>query len=178
MSEYAHVTRMRLLNRLLHVNYKALSDLSFDDRYELDIVSSPLLVPETSINQLEGAGNLAVLLWTFVLYNGLIGLLKERPAELILPSLSKVLFFENDTWFKDFKDGYSFTVPPTVEAARVGIFLVAGYYLNVLITNSFDGDAFWGYAIAGSLTHLHLFTYTYSLYSLISLHVCRCNIHS
>ena len=169
---------MRLLNRLLHVNYKALSDLSFDDRYELDIVSSPLLVPETSINQLEGAGNLAVLLWTFVLYNGLIGLLKERPAELILPSLSKVLFFENEQWFKDFKDGYSFSVPPTVEAARVGIFLVAGYYLNVLITNSFDGDAFWGYAIAGSLTHSLLFSHTYSLYSLISLHIYRCNIHS
>lgn len=74
---------MRLLNRLMHVNYKALGDLSFDDRYEVD-VAAPLLVPQTSIVDLEGGSNLAVLLWTFVLYNGIIGILSNRPAELIL----------------------------------------------------------------------------------------------
>ena len=49
------------------------------------------------------------------------------------------------------QDGYAFNVPPSIEAARVGIFLVTGYYLNLLITNSFEGDVFWGYAFAGAI---------------------------
>jgi len=82
---------MRLINRLTHVNYKALSDLSFDDRYDVD-VATPLLLPQTSISDLDGGANLAVLLWTFVLYNGILGVLSNRPAELILVySFSRIL---------------------------------------------------------------------------------------
>ncbi len=31
------------------------------------------------------------------------------------------------------------------------IFFVTGYYLNLLITNSFEGDVFLGYAFAGAI---------------------------
>ena len=82
----------------MHVNYKALGDLSFDDRYEVDM-AAPLLVPQTSISALEGGSNLAVLLWTFVLYNGIIGILNNRPAELILVLTHSLARYNQCNWY-------------------------------------------------------------------------------
>ncbi len=112
---------------------------------------SESLVPDISIVNLEGGGNLGLILWAFLLYQGLVPD-RGRPAEWILPFVVKILNAEEDQWYKDHQDGYDFTVPPTAEAVRTAIFFAAGYYVNLLVLNSFDNDAFWCWSIAGSLS--------------------------
>jgi len=109
------------------------------------------LAPVTDIQTLEGAGNLGVLLWAFVLYQGVFTT-AGRPADWLLNVFGVLPGLDEETWFKDFKAGFSYTVPPAVEAGRVAFFLVLGFYVCGLTTSAFDGDAYWGWAVPGSLT--------------------------
>lgn len=116
----------------------------------LDPAAPALLEPITTIVQLEGAANLGVLLWAFVLYQGPFTT-SGRPAEWVLPIVAKGLNCEKEQWYLDYKEGFKFSVPPAVELVRVLFFLSLGYYVDMLTIASFDGDSYWGWAISGSL---------------------------
>ena len=104
-----------------------------------------ILIPDTSIQTLDGGFNLGFLLFTFVLYNGIFGKI-GRPADWLLPVLSKATQQEETEWFKDFKEGYSYDVPPIVEALRVAVFALLGYGLETVWVASFGGDTFWAWS--------------------------------
>lgn len=125
--------------------------------------STPMLVPDNSIATLDGGENLGLILWAFVLYNGLFAI-SGRPAEWVLPVLARVVgvdvdntnsttdsYKDQDAWYRDYSDGYSFEVPPSVEFIRFGMFAILGYYANVFIVSSLGGDAFWGWSIGACL---------------------------
>ena len=96
------------------------------------------LLPDTSINSLDGGINLGAILFTFVLYNGLFGK-AGRPADWVLPVVARALGEEQSSWFKDYTDGFSFAVPPTVEFLRFGFFAVLGWYTNLAWIAALDG---------------------------------------
>lgn len=109
------------------------------------------IAPVTDIQALEGAGNLGILLWAFVLYQGIFTT-AGRPADWLLNVFGLLPGVKEALWYRDFKAGFAHTVPPAVEAGRVAFFLVLGFYVCGLTTSAFDGDAYWGWAIPGSLT--------------------------
>jgi hypothetical protein len=109
------------------------------------------IVPNTSIESLDGAENLGALLFTIVIYQGL-GITKRRPAEFVLPFVVKVFNQEDAQWYKDYQEGFAFSVPPVIEAARVAMFGVLGWYTNIALVAALDGDAFWGWSTAACLT--------------------------
>ena len=110
----------------------------------------PMLVPDTSIVVLEGAGNLGTLLWAFILYQGIFTI-AGRPADWILPIIVKAFpGTEKEQWFLDFSDGFAFNVPPQIEGARVAFFLLLGYYTAMATVAAFDGDNYWAWAIPGA----------------------------
>ena len=88
---------------------------------------------------------MGLLLFTFVLYNGLFGK-AGRPADWVLPALAKVTQQEGETWFTDFKDGYLYDVPPAVEALRVTFFGLAAFALETAWVSTFEGDTFWAWS--------------------------------
>lgn len=110
-----------------------------------------LLEPVTTISSLNGGGNLAVLLWSYVLYQGLLTT-SGRPAEWVLPLFVTIFQQQEEQWYLDYQEGYSFTVPPLIEASRCFFFVVLGYYISSTLIASLDGDAFWGWATSGALS--------------------------
>jgi hypothetical protein len=110
------------------------------DRMSKAVASAGTLLPDTSINSLDGGINLGAILFTFVLYNGLFGK-AGRPADWVLPIAAKVAGEEQSLWFKDFSDGFSFQVPPTVEFLRFGFFAVLGWFTNLAWIAALDGCA-------------------------------------
>ena len=98
-------------------------------------------IPNTSIDTLEGGDNLGTLLWSYILYNGIFT--NGKPADWYLPVVTKVFSNDNDEWYKDYIDGYSFQVPILIEAVRFATFFILGYYVNLTIINLFDSDSFW-----------------------------------
>lgn len=121
------------------------------------IINNP--VPNNSIDTLEGGDNLGTLLWSYILYNGLFT--NGKPADWYLPVASKVFNNDNDEWYKDYIDGYSFEVPVLIEAVRFATFFALGYYVNLAIITLFDSDSFWYY-------HYHLDHYYHHYHHLIS----------
>lgn len=126
-------------------------DISSTDKPIYTPPSYSVIEPITTVATFDGAYNLGVLLWGFVLYQGIFTT-AGRPADWVLPLLGPLFSVEKETWYQDFKDGYSFTVPPIIEAARCLMFLFLGYYANRLIIAGFDNDLYWGWAISGALT--------------------------
>jgi hypothetical protein len=119
------------------------SDLSAIDRTEFPAVSE-MIVPNIDVHELDGGSFLGVLLWTYVLYNGLSDF---RPADITLTYIAKLLKQEDETWFKDFSDGYYFFCPPVIEFVRVSIFFGLGFLANTYTIKSLEGDMFWGWSI-------------------------------
>lgn len=116
-------------------------DISSDDKIErisAAATSAGSLLPDTSINALDGAVNLGAILFTFVLYNGLFGR-AGRPADWVLPIAAKALGEEQADWYKDYSEGFSFSVPPTVEFLRFGFFAVLGWFTNLAWIAALDG---------------------------------------
>ena len=126
------------------------SDLSASDPLSSSVLPSSELVPNIDIHPLDGGSFLGLLLWSYVLYNGLFGL-AGRPADWLLPSLAKVLKEEEKEWFKDFSEGFSYFCPPPLELLRVALFLSLGFLVNSACIASFDGDDFWTWSIATCL---------------------------
>ena len=110
-----------------------------------EIQQQSVLIPDTSIQTLDGGWNLGFLLFTYVLYNGIFGKI-GRPADWLLPSLSKVTQQEETEWYKNFQEGYSYDVPPLVEALRVAVFAILGFGLETAWVASFGGDTFWAWS--------------------------------
>lgn len=96
------------------------------------------LLPDTSINALDGAVNLGAILFTFVLYEGLFGK-AGRPADWVLPVAAKALGEEQSDWYKNYAEGYAFQVPPTVELLRFSFFAVLGWFTNLAWIAALDG---------------------------------------
>lgn len=121
---------------------------------QLDGINTPapaLLEPVTTISSLDGGGNLAVLLWSYILYQGLLTT-SGRPAEWVLPLFVTIFQQQEEQWYLDYQEGYSFTVPPLIEASRCLFFLVLGFYTSSIVIASLDGDSFWGWATSGALS--------------------------
>lgn len=133
------------------------------------IAQTPVLVPDNSVISLDGGDNLGLLLWAFVLYNGLFAV-SGRPADWIIPVMARVAgvnidAIENnsgestgntnspaqDAWYRDYKDGYAFECPPLVELYRFAFFVIIGYYADALVVAGFGGDSFWGWSIGACL---------------------------
>ena len=110
-----------------------------------DIERQAALLPDTTIQTLDGGFNLGFLLFTFVLYNGLFGK-AGRPADWVLPALAKVTQQENKGWFANYKEGYFYNVPPAVEALRVLLFGLTALGVETAWINAFDGDTFWAWS--------------------------------
>jgi len=119
---------------------------------ELSSTDSPVLLLQdesastaSPIISLDGqAGtNLGVLLWTFVLYQTLL--------QFFLPLIVKIFGKEDKEWFLNFKTGYKYIIPVSVELPSIIFFVMLGYFVNFLTIKSFDGDTYWGWAISGSL---------------------------
>ena len=104
-------------------------------------ITKSVNIPNTSIDTLEGGDNLGTLLWSYILYNGIFT--NGKPADWYLPVVTKVFSNDNDEWYKDYIDGYSFQVPILIEAVRFATFFILGYYVNLTIINIFDSDSFW-----------------------------------
>ena len=104
-------------------------------------IANSVNIPNTSIDTLEGGDNLGTLLWSYILYNGIFT--NGKPADWYLPVVTKVFSNDNDEWYKDYIDGYSFQVPILIEAVRFATFFILGYYVNLTIINIFDSDSFW-----------------------------------
>lgn len=109
------------------------------------------LLPDTTVQSLYGADNLGTLLWTFVLFNGLLTT-SGSPSNWILRPLGKVLGQANETWYADYLDNYYFECPLKVDVARAAIFLSLGYTMDRIIVESFGGDSYWGWSIGASLS--------------------------
>lgn len=123
-------------------------EISSVDQYPL--VPTELLLPDTSIATLYGADNLGVILWTFVLYNGLY-ITRQRPVDILIPLIAKVIQQEHLQWYQDYKDGYASQKPPLVDFVTYAFFTTTGYFINTVVINSLDGDSFWGWSIAACL---------------------------
>ena len=120
----------------------------------LDTASPPslsgMILPDTSIVSLYGADNLGVILWTFVLYNGLY-VTPLRPVDAFIPLVAQLVQQEGSQWYKDFQDGFSCQKPPLVDFITISFFILAGYLLNSFVNSSLGGDHSWGWSIAACL---------------------------
>lgn len=116
----------------------------------IDSFQEKILLPETSIQTLSGGENLGILLWTFVLYQGLFTT-SGRPADWIVKPLAIIFQKTNETWFEDYERGYLFECPPVIEFSRVGIFFGLSIAWNRLLVQSLGDDSFWGWSIAACL---------------------------
>jgi len=131
------------------------------------LAASPeiLLVPDTTINTLTGGDNLGVLLWAFVLYNGIFPV-AGRPADWLLPFVAQGAGVDVDlveekgktidsdsknSWYLDYKAGYKFVVPPEVELFRFGLFGALAFYFNAFVISSLGGDSFWGWSVGACM---------------------------
>lgn len=110
-----------------------------------DLETQAALLPDITVNTLDGGFNLGILLFTYVLYNGFFGK-AGRPAEWVLPAVAKATGEEEKEWFIDFKDGFAFELPPLVEAVRVVFFALLAYGVESAWVAAFDGDTFWGWS--------------------------------
>jgi len=108
------------------------------------------LLPDTSVNALDGAVNLGAILFTFVLYNGFFGR-AGKPSEWVLPFTARQPDKKNELWYKDFSDGFVYTVPPEIELLRISGFAVLGWFTNLAWIAALDGDSFWGWSTAACL---------------------------
>ena len=100
------------------------TDISVDDK--IAALATIKLVPDTSIDTFIGGDNLGVLLWTFVLYNGIFAI-SGKPADWLLPLIARIIGIdveasstelqekETTVWYAAYKDGYYFEVPPLIE---------------------------------------------------------------
>jgi len=111
---------------------------------------------------------LGTLLWAVVTFYGrlfgLLFLIKDmkltefpivglfttagKPAEWVIPGIVSALGGEmkDDQWYKDFESGYSYETPVLVDAFRLALFLILGFYFNAFVDYIFDQDAFWGWS--------------------------------
>jgi len=117
---------------------------------EINTLDDQLLLPETSIHSLSGGENLGILLWTFVLYQGLFTT-SGRPADWIVKPLAILFRKTNETWYQDYDRGYYFECPPSIELSRIGVFFVLSVAWNRLLINSLGDDSFWGWSIGACL---------------------------
>lgn len=140
---------LRLRLRPIPVDISS-SDLPYLPQ-SIDPSAATLLEPVTKVVELEGGTNLGVLLWAFVLYQGIFTT-AGRPADWVLPVVAKGLNCESEQWYIDYRENFPYTVPPAVELVRVLFFLSLGYYADGLVINSFGSDPYWGWATAGSLS--------------------------
>ena len=131
------------------------SDDSVVETVKVMKASPHVVMPNVEVASLDGAGNLGSLLWAYVLYTGVISTIisprSGRPADWILPLVVKVTQEEQSEWFLNYEENLRFDVPPLAELVRVLFFLSLGFYTNILVVSALDGDAFWGWSIAGSL---------------------------
>jgi hypothetical protein len=119
-----------------------------DEISSTDIRSLPDVVylsPNIDIHELDGGSFLGVMLWTYVVYNGIFGKI-GRPADWVLPIIANAFNMQDEEWFKNFKGGYDYFPPPQVELLRVCFFALLGFAVNTLCIQSFDGDVFWGWS--------------------------------
>eukprot|EP01031_Cornospumella_fuschlensis_P032687 gene32687-39520_t len=120
----------------------------------LDTASPPslsgMILPDTSIVSLYGADNLGIILWTFVLYNGLY-VTPLRPVDAFIPLVAQLVQQEGSQWYKDFQDGFSCQKPPLVDFITISFFILAGYLLNSFVNSSLGGDHSWGWSIGACL---------------------------
>ena len=108
-----------------------------------------LVLPTTEVVELDGGGNLATLLFAYTLYQGLFT--NGRPGDWILPVFATIFNAKEEQWFLDYKDGFSFEVPPLIEAARCIVFLGFGYIVATTWVAALEGISFYGYATAACL---------------------------
>ncbi len=108
-----------------------------------------LVVPTTKVVELDGGSNLAILLFAYTLYQGLFT--TGRPADWTLPIFATIFNVKEEQWFLDYKDGFSFEVPPLIEAARCIFFLGLGYVAAMTWIAALEGVSFYGYATAACL---------------------------
>jgi hypothetical protein len=148
---WSHSRRSRRTGTLLAFeNGPIPSELSVDDTILSYNAIEPFLLPDTSINTLVGSNNLGMLLWAFVLFNGLY-IIPTRPSDAVLPLIAKLFNESNAEWFKDFQEGFAYTCPPAVDFARLFCFLGCGYAMNSFIISTLEGDDFWGWSIGACL---------------------------
>lgn len=107
--------------------------------------SEGMIFPDTSISDLDGGGNLALLLFAYTFYQGLFT--NGRPAEWVLPVIASIFNERNEQWFKDFEEGYDFLVPPLMEAVRCSIFLALGAAASKAWIDALE-SSFYGYSTA------------------------------
>lgn len=110
------------------------------------------LLPNTDIVSLDGAENLGAILWTVVIFYGILTT-NWQPNEWVLPFLARVLPGDQSRqqWYRDFEAGFQYATPPIVDLPRFALFSLAGYACNGLVVQSLGGDAFWGWSIAACL---------------------------
>lgn len=142
------------------------------DRVSKAVTAAGTLLPDTSINSLDGGINLGAILFTFVLYNGLFGK-AGRPADWVLPIAAKAAGEEQSAWFKDYSDGFYFEVPPTVEFLRFGFFGVLGWFTNLAWIAALDGYAF-SFVLRYSVMFCYVLFCYFMLCSLIFYSVQHC----
>lgn len=126
-------------------------ELSSTDKV-MDIAAKvSLVIPDNGVEVLNGAENLGALLWAFVLYNGLFTT-SGRPADWILPFVAKAMGQDDQEWYQDYTDGYSFICPPIAELPRFSFFLAIGWFANLAWIQILDGDSFWGWSTGACLS--------------------------
>jgi hypothetical protein len=129
------------------------SDLNYDDTSFSAIDASnagSMLLPNTDIHELSGAVNLGVIIWTFVLYNGLFTT-SGQPSDWILTPISRILNQSWQPWYQDFKQGFQYQVPYQVDLIRIVFFVALSWLVNQGILALFDGDSYWCWAIGACL---------------------------
>lgn len=107
--------------------------------------SEGMIMPDTSISDLDGGGNLALLLFAYTFYQGLFT--NGRPAEWVLPVIATIFNEKSEQWYKDFEEGYDFIVPPLMEAVRCSIFLALGAVASKAWIDALE-SSFYGYSTA------------------------------
>ena len=86
-----------------------------------------------------------MLLFAYTFYQGLFT--NGRPAEWVLPFIAGIFNEKEESWFRDYEDGYDFLVPPLMEAVRCSIFLALGALASKTWINALE-SSFYGYSTA------------------------------
>lgn len=146
-------TRNRLINPSRLYVRSVPTDLSFDDTYisQQDMFLQPQILPNTDIHTLDNGLYLGVILWTFVLYYGLFGT-AGSPNEWVLEPLARITGQVWKPWFVDYKQGFIYQTPVLIDIIRLLLFVGLAYFCNQAVLAIFEGDSYWCWAIAGSLS--------------------------
>lgn len=137
------------------------SEINFDDKYATMFQSSNNLMPNTGVESLDGGFNIGVVLWSYILYNGIFTT-AGRPSDWILPLIynaQRYIFSFNQqdnehtqsSWLTDYVEGFDFSVPYDIEITRVFIFTLLSYGFNLLLLNLFEQDTYWCWSIGACL---------------------------